>query len=192
MGDSLVIRTDASYTLNFLVYLQNLFLNQKNYEEAYKFPYIPCQLAFDKNFEFNFQKLWNEVCQRLAEDNLVDLNIFHNEKEFFYQRLFVASEDSVEDYNEIHQAFNTWADSLAGRFGVEKSVGDVVDRLYEELTYLLIRKGMVPRKDLNLSIVYDHFPLGDLEVSPYFVIASIEEFLVQPEDVLAKLQRSLH
>ena len=58
MGNSLVIRAEASYALNFLVYLQNIFLNQNNYEEVYHFPYILTKhLAFEENFEVQFKNL---------------------------------------------------------------------------------------------------------------------------------------
>lgn len=67
MKNSLVISAEASYTLNFLVYLQNLFLNQKNHEQEYRFPYLPSKhLTFAANFEFHFKELWNELSQRLA------------------------------------------------------------------------------------------------------------------------------
>ena len=190
-GNSLVIRAEASYTLNFLVYLQNIFLNQNNYEPEYRFPYLPSKhFAFEDNFEIHFKELWDQMAQRLADDCLVDLKIFHDEKERFYLKLFVDSDGSLKDYHEIHQSFHIWARSLAGRFGTERSVDE--ERLYGDLVRLLLQKGISPQRELHISVVYDRFPLGNLEVSPYFTIISIEEFLGQYEDVVARLGNSIH
>lgn len=188
MKNSLVIRTEASYTLNYLVYFQNLFHNQNNYEEnEYKFPYLPSKhLAFVKDFEVQFKKLWDEMSQRLAEDCLVDLEIFRNEKERFYRKLFVSSDECLKDYDDIHQTFHIWARSLAGRFAIEESINE--ERLYNDLVRLLPQQGTSPQRDLHISVVYDTFPTGCLDASPYFTVISIEEYLARYEDVVAKLE----
>lgn len=189
-GNSLVIRAEASYTLNFLVYLQNIFLNQNNYEQEYRFPYLPSKhFAFEDNFEIHLKELWDEMSQRLADDCLVDLKIFHDDKEKFYQKLFVSSDVSLKDYYEIHKTFDTWAKSLAGRFGIERSIDE--ECLYGDLVRLLLHEGISPQRELHISVVYDRFPLGNLEVSPYFTIISIEEFLGQYEDVVARMGNSI-
>lgn len=191
MVNSLVVRAEASYSLNFLVYLQNIFLNQNNYEQVYRFPYLPSKhLVFKENFEIHFKELWDDMSQRLADDYLGDLKIFHDEKEIFYQKLFVNSDESLKDYREIHQTFAIWARSLAGRYGIEKSVDE--ERLYRDLVHLLLPKEISPQRELHISVVYDQFPFGNLEVFPYFAIISIEEFLAQYEDVVAKLGSSIH
>lgn len=191
MGNSLVIRTEASYTLNYLVYLQNLFQNQKNYDGTeYKFPYLPSkQLAFVIDFETQFKELWDKMSERLAVDYLVDTEIFRHEKERIHQKLFVPSDENMETYNEIYQTFDVWARSLAGRFAIESAVNE--ERLYHDVVHLLSQQNISPQKRLQISVVYDPFPLGNREELPYFVVISIEEYLAQYEKVVAKLGRSI-
>ena len=40
MENSLVMETDTSFTLNFLIYLQNIYLNQNRNEDDLRFPYF--------------------------------------------------------------------------------------------------------------------------------------------------------
>ena len=46
MKNTLLMRTDASYSLNFLVYIQNIFLNRSQSRDELKFPYIPTKCEF--------------------------------------------------------------------------------------------------------------------------------------------------
>ena len=124
----------------------------------------------------------------MADGCLVELKIFHVERERFYRKLFVECDETLKDYHETHQTFDIWAKSLAGRFGIERSVDE--GQLYDDLVHLLLQKGISPQRALHISVVYDKFPLGNLEVSLYFEVISIEEFLRQYEDVVAKLESS--
>lgn len=65
MKSTLEIKTEASYSLNFLIYIQNIFLNQNSSKEQYKFPYIYSKstFEFEEDFENRFRSLWNlEIC----------------------------------------------------------------------------------------------------------------------------------
>ncbi len=76
MENSLLMRTEASYTLNFLIYLQNIYLNQNRYDD-FKFPYHSSQIAFKKEFEVEFRSLWNKFSQEIAEHHRNDMKLFH-------------------------------------------------------------------------------------------------------------------
>lgn len=54
MTDSFTIHTNAPHCLNFMIYIQNIYLNQKR-KGNLRFPYIAKQFNFSTNFEANFK-----------------------------------------------------------------------------------------------------------------------------------------
>lgn len=192
MENSLLIGTKATYSLNFLVYIQNIFLNQSQKKEELKFPYIPIKCMFHENFEMSYRKLWDEVSQRISENDLNDTKIFDGEKDLFYQRLFVASDNNLKDYTEIYRSFKIWWGSFAGLFLVERSIDEKLDKLYVELVNSLAQKGIEPQKRLSISLIYDECLLVNLEVSSYFVILSTKDFFVKYKEIIPKLKLSIY
>lgn len=190
MGNSLQMRTEATYSLNFLVYIQNIFLNQTQSKEEFKFPYIPIKYIFQEDFELCYKKLWDEVSQRISEHPMNDIKIFNEEKDLFYQSLFKPSNDNLKDYNEIYQSYKIWWDSFAGRFSVERSIDEVAQKLYMELANSLIQNEIEPQKELNISLIYDECLLVNLDACSYFAVLSTKDLSVKYKETVLKLLRS--
>ncbi|NPC94078.1 hypothetical protein HOO54_18095 [Bacillus sp. WMMC1349] len=185
MENSFVMVTDAPVSLNFLIYIQNIFLNQNRQE--LRFPYLSTRIVFKENFELKYKELWNEVSERISENNQNDA-VFLKEKDLFYQRLFV-NDDSA--FNEMYKTFEVWWNSFPGRFSIERSIGDVSEGLYVELTNSLVQKGKVPKKELYISVIYDECLLANTEVSSYFAVLSIRDFFVHSQELIHKLLASI-
>ena len=182
------MKTEASYSLNFLVYLQNIFLNQSQSKEEFRFPYMPIQYIFKDDFELCFKKLWNEVTQRVSERPINDIKVFNEEKDLFYQRLFLESKDSLKNYNEIYQSYKTWWDSFTGRFLVERSINEVGQKIYIELADSLTRKGIEYQKELTISLIYDECLFVDIDAPSDFEVLSTKDFFVNYKEVVSKLK----
>jgi len=187
MGNSLQMRTEATYSLNFLVYIQNIFLNQTQSKEEFKFPYIPFKYIFQEDFELCYKKLWDEVSQRISEHPMNDIKIFNEEKDLFYQSLFKPSNDNLKDYNEIYQSYKIWWDSFAGRFSVERSIDEVAQKLYMELANSLIQNEIEPQKELNISLIYDECLFVNLDAPSYFAVLSTKDLFVKYKETVLKL-----
>ncbi|MDQ7094565.1 hypothetical protein REC12_13290 [Desulfosporosinus sp. PR] len=192
MQNSLVMRTEATYVLNFLIYIQNIYFNQSRSEEEYKFPYFPSIIAFEEDFQTKYKDLWNEVSRRITEHQSNGVKIFYDEKDLFYQGLFLNNSDSLKKYSEIYKSFKIWWDSLAGGFSVERSIDVYCQELYEELASLLSQKGIEPKKELNISLIYDECKLVELDVSSYFVVLTIHDFVVNRKDWVSKLLKCIY
>ncbi|MDA1476329.1 hypothetical protein [Bacillus changyiensis] len=186
MENSFVMVTDAPVSLNFLIYIQNLFLNQNRQE--LRFPYLSTRIAFKEDFELKYKELWNEVSERISEDHQNDARAFHKEKDLFYQRLFVTDDSA---FNQMYKTFGVWWNSFAGRFSIERSIGDVSEELYIELTNSLVQRRIVPKKELNISFIYDECSLANTQVSSYFAVLSIRDFFVQSKELMLKLLASI-
>ena len=191
MKNTLLMVTDASYSLNFMIYLQNIFFNQRQSSDDLKFPYLTTNCEFHSEFEMRFRELWGEVVKRIAEDPINDTRIFSEEKKMFYQGLFANNTDAVNEFNEIYQSFNVWWISTAGRFAVGRSIDIPREKMYQDLTNVLIEKGIKPLQRLNVSLIYDECVLGDVEPSSYFAVLSLDECIKNNEELILKLRLSI-
>ncbi|WP_432353717.1 hypothetical protein [Sporosarcina sp. A2] len=191
MENALYIRTEASHSLNFLVYIQNLYLNQSLSRDDLKFPHIPTKCVFRKDFDVCFNGLWDEVSKKIWEDPLYDLKLFAEEKTF-YQGLFIDNEATLYEFREIYQSFLVWWSSIAGHFSIERSIDEKVQETYAELTNLLNKKGINPRKELFISLIYDECLLADFEPYSYFTILSTRDFFMHCKELISKLETSIY
>ena len=89
MTNSFTIYTNASHCLNFMIYIQNMYLNQKKTGNL-RFPYIARQFNFSTNFETNFKELWHSLRKQIANERY-DLQIFHEENHIFYEKLLTPN-----------------------------------------------------------------------------------------------------
>jgi len=188
LGNSLIMKTDTTFALNFLIYIQNIFLNQNRNEEDLRFPYLSTRIAFKEDFELKYEELWNEISQRISDDNKNDVRTFYEEKDLFYQRLFVIDADSFKYFNEIYKTFKVWWNSFAGRFSIERSIDEMGQKLYWDLANSLVQRGIEPKKELNISLIYDECLLANAQVSSYFAVLSIRDFFVKYKELASKLK----
>lgn len=188
MKNSLEIGTDTSFALNFLIYIQNIYLNQDQNEEKLRFPYLPITVVFKDDFEIKFKELWNEIFQRIAEDNKNGVIPFYEDKDLYYEKLFVINENSSKAFNQIYKTFNVWWHSFAGHISVEKSVDEMGQQLYTELANLLIQKGVKPQRRLNISLIYDDCLLADSQITSYFSVIPIRDFFAKYKELVSKLE----
>ncbi|ATP40857.1 hypothetical protein CSE16_12830 [Solibacillus sp. R5-41] len=190
MKNELTMRLDTPYTLNFLIYLQNLYLNQKQIEEQLKFPYLSEKVMFSDDFELNFKELWEDVSIRISKDDM-DLILFNDENNLFYEKLFIPNSDSLKTYKEIYTGFRVWWSSYAGGFSVERSIDDPSHNIYIELTNSLKKNHIEPKKQLNISLIYDECLLTNTEFYSYYTVLSIVDIHANHKDLVFKLQRCI-
>lgn len=193
MKNLLSIRTEATFSLNFLVYIQNIFLNQSRIEEDLRFPVLSLRnIEFHEEFYSRYKELWFEVAKNVFEHPMNDIKIFHGEKDLFYLRLFVEGEASLGEYREIFQSFKVWWGSFSGRFLIERSINDKNPKIYQDMAKIITEMGVAPERQLNISLIFDDCVLADLEIFPYFSVVSVKEYFVAYKELLAKLIAVVH
>ncbi|WP_404328287.1 hypothetical protein [Mesobacillus maritimus] len=186
MGNTLLMRTEASYSLNFLIYIQNIFINQNQSREQIKYPYIPSKCEFRKDFEMSFKEVWSQVSKRISEYPIHDQTIFY-EKTIFYKSLFAENDQSLNVYNELYLSFKVWWGSFAGRFAIERSFDVYGQEIYTGLANRLMEKEMKPQRDLSISLLYDECLYVELKPAAYFAVLPIQDWLVNHKELIQKL-----
>lgn len=187
MRNSLLMKSEASYSLNFLIYIQNIYINQRQQTQQFKYPYLFSELSFKDEFEFNFKRLWGSVVQRIAADDINDIKVFYDEKEVFYQALFEDTATSLSEFQELYQSFQVWWDSFAGKLSIERAVGELGYNIYTEVADSLLQKGIEPLKYLSLSLIYDECELVNPERISYFAVIPINDLLLHSKELVPKL-----
>jgi hypothetical protein len=190
MENTLLMRTEASYSLNFLIYLQNIYLNQNQSKDRFKYPYLPTKCEFRNDFEMRYRELWNLVSTRISEDPINDQHIFFNVKNSFYEGLFAENDSSLTKFNEIYVSFKVWWGSFAGRFAIERSFDVHGQDIYSALVKLLLEKELKPQRELDISLIYDECVFVDLEPTSYFAVLPIKEWFVNNKELISKLEVS--
>ncbi|RAP76137.1 hypothetical protein [Paenibacillus montanisoli] len=176
---TLTMRSESAYTLNYLIYIQNMYLNQRDAArgERHKFPYLPnLKLPFADDFEAGFANIWAEASASIAEHPFNDLKLFAAHRERIFEPLFVHSEGAWEPYECFYQSFLAWWDSYAGRLALERTFD--AWRVYTVLSAIVQAAGGVPLKGFEISIVYDACVLGSEDKRSYFAVMPLADCLV--------------
>lgn len=177
------LKTSASTSLNFLIYIQNLYLSQRESGKS-RFPSyrVPFSI-FHENFEENFQLLWETIFAKIEEKPERDQDIFHKEKEQFVTKLFNEQAASLVKFEDIHRTFQNWWGSFAGNFAIERAADDKMSQLYYDLTNTQQRT----EGELAVSILYDDCAFSVPKTMQNGLIVSIPEMYVRYSEVIERL-----
>ncbi|MES5866048.1 hypothetical protein [Bacillus cereus group sp. RP32] len=186
MTDPFTIHTNTSYCLNFMIYIQNIYLNQKEKKENFKFPYIAKQVNFSTGFEVNFKELWHTLRKQITDDKY-DFHIFHEENHIFYEKLFDNQLCNEESFKEILYSFKVWWTSIVGQHSLEWSVSEYSTQLYNDLVLYLKQNEIEPLQQLHISLLYDDCVFAKENISSYSAIFPTKAFFIGYRDVVATL-----
>lgn len=179
------LTTNTSISLNFLIYLQNLYLSQldreKNRFPSYRVPFS----IFHEDFEKNFNALWEDVVSRIEANEVNDYKLFHEDKTLFSKSLFNEQAVSSVKFEDIYRSFQNWWGSFAGSFAIGRAADDKVSQLYHELANQQGEK--VAAEKLYISILYDDCILAQLDKTEKINITSIPEIHIRYKDVVKRL-----
>ncbi|SME47967.1 hypothetical protein BACERE00185_05191 [Bacillus mobilis] len=188
MTDSFTIHTNTSYCLNFMIYIQNIYLNQKENNENLRFPYIAKQVNFSTDFEANFKELWHTLRKRIANDRY-DLQIFYEENHIFYEKLFDTQLCNKDSFKELVCSFKVWWTSIAGQLSLEWSVSEYSTQLYNDLVLYVKQNEIEPLQQLHISLLYDDCVFAKENISSYSAVLPTKHFFINYRDVVTTLSK---
>lgn len=186
MTDAFTIHTNTSHCLNFMIYIQNMYLNQKEKKENLRFPYIAKQLNFSTDFEANFKELWHTLRKKITDDKY-DSQIFYDENYIFYEKLFDTQLCNEDSFKELVYSFKVWWTSIAGQLSLEWSISEYSTQLYNDLVLYLKQNEIEPLQQLHISLLYDDCVFAKENISSYSAILPTKDFFIGYRDVVATL-----
>lgn len=187
MTNEFEIEVVAPYSLNFLIFLQNVYLNQNRKGRDLLFPAITTKMGLRDSFEMKFKEQWNNVLQKLMEDCNDDLNVYDN-KDFFYPKQMREDITQFKLFQQVRTYFSTWWGSFAGQFAIERALDGITETLYIDLQNWLTETGRIPAQRLQICLLYDKVRLTEPHISPYFAVIPIREFFTNYKNVVLQLQ----
>ncbi|KAB2334345.1 hypothetical protein [Bacillus mesophilum] len=154
-----------------------------------KFPYIPQLKCLAEDFENELSVLWDKINLRLSKDpgNAEDLEIFHNESCPFYEKLFLNNPESFQEYKEVFKGFQTWWESVAGKFSIELAAYELSHNLFHELTASFDTSKIMPKSQLKISVLYDDWQF-ERKTYSYYETISIIDFAGDRGSLIQRLQ----
>ncbi|KAA0781796.1 MULTISPECIES: hypothetical protein [Bacillus] len=188
MTDSFTIHTNTSYCLNFMIYIQNIYLNQKENKENLRFPYIAKQVNFSTEFEDNFKELWHTLRKQIANERY-DLQIFYEENHIFYEKLFDTQLCNEDSFQELVCSFKVWWTSIAGQLSLEHSVSEYSEQLYNDLVLYVKQHQIEPLQHLHISLLYDDCVFVKGNTTSYSAILPTKRFFINYRDVVTTLSK---
>lgn len=191
MTDSFTIHINTSHCLNFMIYIQNIYLNQKEKKENLRFPYIARQFNFPTNFEANFKELWHTLRKQVVNDKY-DLQIFHEENHIFYEKLFDTQLCNEDSFKELVCSFKVWWTSIVGQYSLECSVSGYSTQLYNDLVLYLKQHQIKPSQQLHISLLYDDCVFAKENISSYYAILPTKTFFIGYRNVVTTLSTCFH
>ncbi|MEB9164059.1 hypothetical protein [Bacillus thuringiensis] len=186
-----MIHTKTPHCLNFMIYIQNIYLNQKGKKENFRFPYITKTLHFSTDFKINFKELWLTLRKQTANDRY-DLQIFHEENHIFYEKLFNTQLCNEDSFKELVCSFQVWWTSIVGQLSLERSVDEYGQQLFNDLVLYLKQNEIEPLQQLHISLLYDDCLLVKENISSYSAILPTKTFFINYRDVITTLSTCFH
>ena len=168
------MEVNAPYSLNFLIMIQNIYLNSKNKDcQSPLFPYIDrSNWGFlEEDFEETFAEVWKEAVDKNSKNYMYDHNgVLQLDKEL-YQKLF---QDNESGYSESVKFFLAWWNGFHGKIAIEAVFDhDKMEKVYKELA-----ASIKIDKRLRIHLVYEKTVLAVRSERPWYAVVAIEEIFI--------------
>ncbi|MEW8971586.1 MAG: group-specific protein, partial [Mesobacillus sp.] len=116
------MEVNAPYSLNYLIAIQNIYLNSKNTDcESPLFPYVDSSTwgILEEEFEETFTQVWEASVQKNSREHMYDHNGVLQFDKQLYQKLFKNNESGSFGYSESVKFFLAWWNGLHGKIAIE-------------------------------------------------------------------------
>jgi hypothetical protein len=168
------IEVNAPYSLNYLIYVQNIYLNSKNQDSGTPlFPYLDSSTwgILDGEFEQTYKEVWEETLNNNYNSGMYDHNGILDFDKALFQKLFENNEIGVFGYLESVKSFLAWWDGIYGRIAIEGVFDDDrMNKVYRELS-----ESINVDKRLKIDLIYDRPFLTGQSESSWYAVLPIED-----------------
>ncbi|WP_456276312.1 group-specific protein [Bacillus sp. AK128] len=184
------IEVNTPYSLNYLIYIQNIYLNSKlDDDERPKFPYIDFSMCgiVDEGFKMTFIEVWREAVNKNFQSGLYDHNAILKYDQALYQKLFSNNEKGEFGYSESVKSFLAWWDGIYGKIAIESVFDhDRMNKVYKELS-----TSIHANKRLKIDLLFDQPLITGRTEHSWYTVLPIEDIFIpkkRPEVISSLLK----
>lgn len=194
-NNNLLLKVDSPYSLNYLVFVQNVFLNKR--DGSNHFPSIDSSkwsLLQQDEFQVKFKSIWDEVIRKNIQSPHYDYNGVLESDAPLYRQLFEGNENGEYGFSESIKLFQSWWGNIFFGKGAMEIVYEAEgSRIYDELAMALKSKNLIlPNNQLTIMLLYDKQTIVDKNVMPYHYVLPIEELFVNKSNIVANILKDLN
>jgi hypothetical protein len=175
------METNVPYTLNFLIFMQNIFLNKNQNRTNLYFPYIDTSewgLLSNNDFLITYKENWEIATKKNASNRLYDHNDILDVDKKLFKRLFECNEKGNYGFSESKKSFLAWWDGIYGKIAIQSVINeDITNKLYKDLS-LSIQHKVSPRR-LKIDLLYDNPILVDNYSTNWYSTIPIEQLYMR-------------
>jgi hypothetical protein len=185
------MEVNAPYTLNYLIMIQNIYLNSQNTEGVGpSFPYVNASTwgILEEEFEETFAEVWDASVEKNSGDHMYDHNGVLQFDEKLYQKLFQNNGSGSFGYSESVKFFLAWWNGFQGKIAIEA----VFDHEKMEKVYKELASSIKMDKRLRIHLVYDNPILAGRSERSWYAVVAIEEVFIHKKrpELMSKLLKS--
>ncbi|MEC1155661.1 hypothetical protein [Cytobacillus horneckiae] len=189
---------EAPYSLNYLIFIQNIYLNNDSKCENSNrlFPYLDSSkwgLLEQKKFSIKFNEVWNEVVHKNNKDQLYEHNgVLYDDSQLFKQ-LFESDSKGEVGFSESVKLFMSWWDEVFGKMAISRVYETEGSDIYNEfLKAIQSNQCTITNNRFNIDLIYDKNSIVKSTNTPsYYYIMPIQDLFFNRENIVPELLKCL-
>lgn len=188
-NNQLNLEVTAPYSLNYLIFIQNLFLNNNsnnNLQPLFpNFNSLSWGILPQEKFNAKFKEIWNEVIYKNVQNQYYDSNGVLENDSSFYRQLFDRNVNGEFGFSESVKLFLSWWNRFYGKIAMERLFeSEGGQEIYNELSKSLI---YLNNNQFKINIIYDKQRLFSTTSSLSYAVLPIQELFFNRTEIVSNL-----
>lgn len=202
MSSEFLLCNHSPTLLNYVLYLNNIYMNRYMRDERLTFPLVPWPdsgwLLFSE-FRVRAKILWERLIDEIergsstrsmSNSNYVQVDIEQIQKaEELCKDLFEPTLHGMKRFHETWDSFRAfWIGSLGYKYLIERMTEPTLDEIYKKVEDKFRSSGItIPDGDYCIQVTFDKIPEDYKTSSRHFLIESIYH-LLSPADLVVVIE----
>ncbi|WP_201008380.1 hypothetical protein [Paenibacillus glycanilyticus] len=186
--NNFTIKSFAPYSLNYLIYIQNAFISNK--DGALKFPSLETAhwgFLEEKLFFESYKNVWAEMVRRISLNPLTDNNGILLTEQTLFRKLFKTDNQGEKGFEESRKSFYAWFSSLTGQLTIERAADHILYyeiNIYSKVSSTIFHHDKT-NQELLISLIYDECLFGVSKGDSWHSIISLKDIFLEKKALVS-------
>lgn len=197
--ENLSLTVEAPYSLNYLIFMQNIFLNNTKTEgednnRSFPFPYFDSSnwgVLKEEKFESKFKEIWSEISYK-NEQGGYDHNGILEQDSRIYKQLFSNNIDGEHGFPKSVKLFLSWWESFYGKIAIERLFeSENGQEVYFDFSNAINSNNyIITTKRFKINLIYDKQLLVDTTSTSSHFVLPIEDLFMNRNKIAYNLLKN--